>query len=64
MKTTWNIVKAETNRLKGPITTTINNNQNSPKAFTKYFLSINENILQDVRCANKQGHNINKHPNY
>ena len=64
MKTTWNIIKAETNRLKGPITTTINNNQNSPEAFNKYFLSITENILQDVKYANKQGHNINKNPNY
>jgi hypothetical protein len=60
MKTTWNIIKAETNRLKGPITTTINNNQNSPEAFNKYFLSVTENILQDVKYANKQGHNINK----
>ena len=25
---------------------------------------ITENILQDVRCTNKQGHNINKNPNY
>jgi len=64
MKTTWNIIKAETNRLKGPITRTINNNQNSPKAFNKYFWSITENILQDVRCTNKQGPNINKNPNY
>jgi len=64
MKTTWNIIKAETNRLKGPITTTINNNQNSAQDFNKYFLSINKNILQDVRCANKQGHNINKNPHY
>ena len=49
MKTTWNIVKAETNRLNGPITTTINNNQNSPKSFNKYFLSVTENILQDCK---------------
>ena len=62
MKTTWNIIKAETNRLIEPITTTINNNQNSPEAFNKYFLSITENIFQDVRCTNKQGHNINKNP--
>ena len=27
-------------------------------------MSITENILQDVRCTNKQGHNINKNPNY
>jgi hypothetical protein len=60
MKTTWNIIKAETNRLKGPITTTINNNQNSPEAFNKYFLSITENILQDVKYANKQGQTLTK----
>jgi hypothetical protein len=64
MKTTWNIVKAETNRLKGPITTTIYNNKNSPEDFNKYFLSITENILQDVRCTDKRGSNINKNPNY
>jgi len=64
MRTTWNIIKAQTNRLKGPITATINNNQNSTKAFNKDFLSITANILQDVRCTNKQGHNINKNPNY
>jgi len=64
MKTTWNIIKAETNRLKEPITTTINNYQNSSEAFNKYFLSTTENIFQDVRCTNKQGHNINKNLNY
>jgi len=64
MKTTWNIRKTETNRLKEPITKTINNNQNSPKALKKYFLSITENILQDVRYTNKQCSNINKNPNY
>ena len=53
MKTTWNIVQAETNRLKGPITTTIYNNQNSAEDFNKYFLSITEIILQDVRCTDK-----------
>ena len=26
-------------------------------------MSITENILQDIRCTNKQGHNINKNPN-
>jgi hypothetical protein len=64
IKTTLNIIKAERNRLKGPKTTTINNSQNSRKVFNKYFLSITENILQDVRCTKKQGSNINKNPNY
>ena len=64
MKTTWSIIKAETNRLKRPITTTINNYQKSPEAFNKNCLSVTENIFQDVRCTNKQGHNIYKNPNY
>jgi hypothetical protein len=38
-KTTWNIIKAQTNRPKGPTNMTINNYQNSPEAFNKYFLS-------------------------
>ena len=64
MKTTWNIIKAETNRLKGPTNTTINNYQNSPEAFNKHFLSITENIIHDIRLKNKKGYNINKNPNY
>ena len=64
MKTTWNIIKADTNRLKGPTNTTINKYQNSPRAFNKYFLSVTENIIYDSRCKNKKGYNINKNPNY
>jgi hypothetical protein len=63
MKTTWNIIKAETDRLGGPTNTAINNYQNSAEAFNKYFLSITENI-HDIRCNNKQDYNINKNPNY
>jgi hypothetical protein len=62
MKTTWNIIIAETNRLKAPITTAIYNNQNSHEPFNKYFLSITENIPQDAKYSNKQGHNINRTP--
>jgi hypothetical protein len=64
MKTTWNIIKTETNRLKGPTNTTINNYRNSPEAFNKHLLSISENIIHDIRCNNKQGYSINKNPNY
>jgi hypothetical protein len=64
MKTTLNIIKAETNRLKGPTNTTINNYQNSAEAFNKYFMSITENIIHDIRYKNKKGYNINKNPNY
>ena len=56
--------KSRNKQTKGPTTTTINNNQNSPEAFNKYFLLITENIFQDVRCTNKQLHNINRNPNY
>ena len=48
MKTTQNIIKVETNRLKGTTTTNTNNYQNSPEAFNKYFLSIIENIIHDI----------------
>ena len=34
MKTTWNIIKMETNRLKGAISTAPINYQNSPKSST------------------------------
>ena len=64
MKTTWTIIKAETKRLKGPTIITITNYQNSPKAFNKYFLSITEYIIHDIRCNNKRGYNITKNPNY
>jgi hypothetical protein len=64
MKTPRNIIKAETNKLKGPTNTTINNYQNFPEAFNKYFLSITGNIIRDIRRNNKQGYNINKNPNY
>jgi len=50
MKTTGNIIKAETNRLKGPTNTTFHNYQPSPEAFNKYFLSVTENIIHDSRC--------------
>ena len=48
MKTTWNIITAETNRPKGPTNTTINNYQNSPEAFNIYFLSVTENIIHEL----------------
>jgi hypothetical protein len=64
MKTTWNIIKAETNRLKGPTNITINNYHNSTEVFNKYLLSITENIIHDIRCKNKNVYNINKNPNY
>jgi hypothetical protein len=65
MKTTWNLIKAETNRLKGTSTNTSTSNyQNSPEVFNKYFLSITENMIHDIKCNSKQGYNTNKRPNY
>ena len=49
MKTTWNIIKMETNRLKGGINTAPINYQNSPEAFTRYFLSTPKNIIEGIR---------------
>jgi hypothetical protein len=37
MKTVWNIIKTETNRVKEPTNITLNNHQNPPEAFNRYF---------------------------
>jgi len=63
-KTTWNIIKTETNWIKGPTTLAINSYQNSPEAFNKYFLWVTKINTYDSRCDNKQGYNINKSPKY
>jgi hypothetical protein len=39
MKTTWNIIKSETNRLKGQ---RVGNYENSPDKFNDHFLSTAE----------------------
>jgi len=57
MKATWNIIKAETNRVKG--TTNIVQN-NSPEAFNRYFLSISQNIISDIRSNTNQSISIAK----
>jgi len=61
MKATWNIIKAETNRVKG--TTNIVHN-NFPEAFNRYFLSISQNIISDIRSNTNQNISIAKKPNY
>jgi hypothetical protein len=57
IKTTWNIIKAEKNRIKGhkPI-----KYQNSPEDFNKYFLSVAEEIIQDIENNNIKGPNNNE----
>lgn len=57
MKATWNIRKAETNRVKGT-TNTVHNN--SPEAFNRYFLSISQNIISDIRSNTNQSISIAK----
>jgi hypothetical protein len=46
MKTTWNIIKAETSRVMGH---TFSKYQNSPEAFNKYFLSAAGEVIQDIK---------------
>jgi hypothetical protein len=60
MKTTWNIVKAETNRSKEH---TSNKYHNSSEAFNKYFLSAAEKIMQDI-SSNIKDPNDNIDPKY
>jgi hypothetical protein len=50
MKTTWNIIKIETNRRKGH---TLSKYQNSPEQFNKDFLSVAEEIIQDIKKKSK-----------
>jgi hypothetical protein len=52
IKTTWNIIKSETNRLKDRTT---NKYQNSPDTFNNHFLSIAEKIMQDIIYSNTEG---------
>jgi hypothetical protein len=61
IKATWNIIKAETNRLHRPPT---NKYQNSPDTFNKYFLSIAERITHDIRYKNSKSYNIYKSPKH
>ena len=52
IKATWNIVKAETNRLHRPST---NKYHNSPDTFNKYFLSIADKITCHIKYKNSKG---------
>jgi len=61
IKTTWKIIKKETNRHKRLTTTT--NYRNSPVAFNNYFLTISENIMKNIR-SNKQSHDTYNNLNY
>jgi len=61
IKATWNIVKAETNRLQRP---SANKYQNSLDTFNNYFLSIANKITCDIRYRNSKGRKAYKSPTY
>jgi len=61
IKATWNIIKAETNRLHRPSTKKY---QNSPDTFNNYFLSIADKIIYDIRYKNSKDDKIYKSPTY
>jgi hypothetical protein len=61
MKTTWNIIKLESNRQKGH---TISKYQNSRETYNKYFLSRAGKIIKDIRYGNIKGCSNNRNPKY
>jgi hypothetical protein len=61
IKTTWNIIKMETNRHKR--STAMTNCHNPPEVFNNYFLTISENIIKNIRF-NKHKHNTYSSSNY
>jgi hypothetical protein len=58
MKTTWNIIKPETNRLKGH---TVSNYENSPN---DNFLSIAEKVMQSIKHSDTEDTSGKKKPMY
>jgi hypothetical protein len=46
MKTIWNIIKSERNRLIGH---TVSKYENSPDTFNDHFLSVDEQVMQSNR---------------
>jgi len=61
IKTTWDIIKKETNKNKRLNDTT--NYENTPEAFNNYFLTISENITKNI-SSNGQINNTSNTPNY
>ena len=61
IKTTWNIIKTETNRHKKSAAMT--SYHNSPEDFNNYFLTISENLIRGIR-HNKQQHENYNSPNH
>ena len=61
MKTPWNIIKAEINRLNRPTTSKY---QNSRYVFNKYFLLIAKKITHEITFNNEKGYSSNINPKY
>jgi hypothetical protein len=61
IKTTWNIIKKETNRHKG--SKNVTNYENSPEAFNNYFLTVSENIIKNIRL-NRQSYDTHNTLNH
>jgi hypothetical protein len=59
MKTTWNIIKPETNILKGD-----SNYENSPDTLNDQFLSAAEKIMQSSKHSDTEDTSDNKNPTY
>jgi hypothetical protein len=57
MKTTWNIIKSETNRLKDQM---VSNLENSLDTFNDHFLSTAEKIMHSIRHSDTEDTNGNK----
>jgi hypothetical protein len=49
IKTTWNIIKKETDRHKS--LKTVTDYHNSPDAFNNYFLTVSKNIIKNIRSS-------------
>ena len=64
MRTAWNIIKTETNRVKETTNIIYNNYQNSPEVFNRYFLSISQNIIDGIINNANQSSSIARNPNY
>jgi hypothetical protein len=64
MKTAWNIIKTETNTVKEPTNITLNNHQNPPEAFNRYFLSIPQNIIDGIKNSANQSSRVARNPDY
>jgi hypothetical protein len=61
MKTIWNIIKSETNRLKGH---TVSNYKNSSDTFNDPFLSTAEKNMQGISYSDTKSTSDKKNPTY